>query len=109
MVGTQLCTSVFAIDDTLIEDDEMFNISLTTTTADASLATFTPEASVATITIVQDSNDSKSSCKKSLKFVKIVIIWLLWIIHDSTRYWSCILMSTKFSSQGIYAHSEKKF
>ena len=59
-VGAQQCTTMFAIDDTLIEDDETFNISLTTSSADASFITFTPEASVATITIVQDPNDSKS-------------------------------------------------
>ena len=58
-VGAQQCTTVFAINDTLIEDDETFNISLTTSTADASFVTFTPEASIATITIVQDPNDSK--------------------------------------------------
>ena len=56
-VGAQQCTTMFAIDDTLIEDDETFNISLTTS---ASFVTFTPEASVATITILQDPNDSKS-------------------------------------------------
>ena len=60
MVGAEQCTTVFALDDTLIEDDETFNISLATSSADASFATFTPEASVATITIVQDPNDSKS-------------------------------------------------
>jgi hypothetical protein len=60
MVGTQQCTSVFTLDDTLIEDDETFNISLATSSADASFVTFTPEASTATITIVQDPNDSKS-------------------------------------------------
>ena len=60
MVGAQRCTTVFAIDDTRIEDDETFNISLNTSSADASFVKFTPEASVATITIVQDPNDSKS-------------------------------------------------
>ena len=60
MVGTQQCTTVFALDDTLIEDDETFDISLSTSSADASFATFTPEASVATVTILQDPNDSKS-------------------------------------------------
>ena len=57
MVGAQQCITVFAIDDTTVEDDETFNISLTT---DASFVTFTPEASVATITILQDPTDSKS-------------------------------------------------
>ena len=60
MVGVQQCATVFAIDDTRIEDEETFNISLTTSSADASFVTFTPEASVAIITIVQDPNDSKS-------------------------------------------------
>ena len=60
MVGDQQCTTVFAIDDTRIEDDETFNISLTTSSADANFVTFTPESSVATITIVQDPNDSNS-------------------------------------------------
>ena len=60
MVGAQICTTVFAIDDTKIEDDETFNISLTTSSADDSFVIFTPESSVATITIVQDPNDSKS-------------------------------------------------
>ena len=60
MVGAQQCTTVFAIDDTRIEDDETFNISLATSSADASFVTFTPEASIATISIVQDPNDSKS-------------------------------------------------
>jgi hypothetical protein len=59
-IGAQQCTTILAIDDTLIEDDETFNISLTTSSADDSFVTFTPEASVATITIVQDPNDSKS-------------------------------------------------
>ena len=58
-VGAQQCTMVFALDDTMIEDDEIFNISLTTSSADANIVTFTPESSVATITIVQDPNDSK--------------------------------------------------
>ena len=60
MVGAQRCTTVFAIDDTRIEDEETFNISLTTSSADASFVTFTPETSIATITILQDPNDSKS-------------------------------------------------
>jgi hypothetical protein len=60
IVGAQQCTTVLAIDDTLIEDDETFNVSLAASSADASFVTFTPEASVATITIVQDPNDSKT-------------------------------------------------
>lgn len=59
-VGAQQCTIVFALEDTLIEDDESFNISLATSSSDASVVAFTPEASVATVTIVQDPNDSKS-------------------------------------------------
>jgi hypothetical protein len=59
-VGAQQCTRVVTIDDTLIEDDETFNVSLAASSADASFVTFTPEASVATITIVQDPNDSKT-------------------------------------------------
>ena len=60
MVGAQQCATMFAIDDTKIEDEETFNISLTTSSADSTFVTFTPEANVAIITIVQDSNDSKS-------------------------------------------------
>jgi hypothetical protein len=60
MVGAQQCATVLALDDTLIEDDETLNISLATSSADASFVSFTPEASVVTITIVQDPNDSKS-------------------------------------------------
>ena len=60
MVGAQQCTTVFAINDTRIEDDETFNISLATSSADDSFVTYTPEASTATITILQDPNDSKS-------------------------------------------------
>ena len=48
------------MEDTLIEDDESFNISLATSSSDASVVAFSPEASVATVTIVQDPNDSKS-------------------------------------------------
>ena len=59
-IGVQQCTTVFALEDTLIEDDESFNISLATSSSDASFVAFSPEASVATVTIVQDPNDSKS-------------------------------------------------
>lgn len=58
-VGTQQCTTVFALEDTLIEGDETFTISLAVSSADASSVRFTPETRVATVTIVQDSNDSK--------------------------------------------------
>ena len=59
-VDAQQCTTVFVLDDTLIEHDEIFNISLATSSVDANIVTFTPESSVATITIVQDPNDSKN-------------------------------------------------
>ena len=65
--GAQQCTTVFALDDTMIEDDEIFNISLATSSADANIVTFTPESSVATITIVQDPNDSK--CYAGIVFI----------------------------------------
>lgn len=50
---------MFALEDTLIEDDETFSISLVASTFYASFVIFSPEASVVTVTIVEDPNDSK--------------------------------------------------
>ena len=57
-VGAQRCADIFAIDDSLIEDVETFNISLAASLPDEDAVRFTIAGNVTTVTIVQDPNDS---------------------------------------------------
>ena len=56
--GAQLCAQLFAIDDSLIEDSETFNVSLAASPSEETIVRFTIGENVATVTIVQDPNDS---------------------------------------------------
>lgn len=58
-VDAQRCTVISVLDDTLIEDDETFSISLIASPADGNSVRFTTGENVTTVTIVQDPNDSK--------------------------------------------------
>ena len=57
-VGAQRCTDVSILDDNLIEDDEMFTLSLIASPSDESAVTFTQGENATNITILQDPNDS---------------------------------------------------
>ena len=57
-VGAQRCTVISAVDDTLIEDDESLNITLSVAPADLDSVRYTTGESSTSVTIVQDPNDS---------------------------------------------------
>lgn len=59
-VGAQRCTDVSVLDDNLIEDDEIFTLSLVVSPMDASAVMFVAGQNFTTITILQDPDDSKS-------------------------------------------------
>lgn len=56
--GAQRCAVILTIDDFLIEDNEMFNVSLSASPTDRDSVRFTMGEDVVTVTIVQDSRDS---------------------------------------------------
>lgn len=58
--GAQRCTSVLVLDDSLIEEDEFFNVSLHVSPSDSSAVRFTGGIQTTTVTIVQDPNDGVS-------------------------------------------------
>ena len=57
-VGAQRCAMLFAVDDPLIEDDEILNILLAASPSDEHIVRFTAEKGVATVAVFQDLNDS---------------------------------------------------
>ena len=57
-VGAQHCAVLVAIDDSLIEGVETFNISLAASPSDENIVRFTIAEDVTTVTIMQDPNDS---------------------------------------------------
>ena len=59
-VGAQRCTDVTVLDDNLIEDDEIFSLSLIASLTDENAVMFTAGENFTIITILQDPNDSKS-------------------------------------------------
>ena len=59
MVGAQRCTDISVLDDNLIEDDEIFTLSLIASPSDASAVTFTAGENFTTVNILQDPNDSR--------------------------------------------------
>ena len=59
-VGAQRCTDVSVLDDNLIEEDEIFILSLVASPHDENAVMFVAGENYTTITILQDPNDSKS-------------------------------------------------
>lgn len=57
-IGAQLCALILALDDSLIEDVETFNISFTATLPDGNSVRFAVEEAITTVRILQDPNDS---------------------------------------------------
>ena len=57
-VGAQRCTVISALDDSLIETEEVLNVSMTASPTDGDAVRFTAGQGVATVTILQDPNDS---------------------------------------------------
>ena len=62
-IGDQRCSVVSVLDDGFIEDEEMFNLSLSVSTADVDFVKFNG-LDISTFTIIQDPNDSKLEAKK---------------------------------------------
>ena len=68
-VSAQRCTDVSVLDDNLIEDDEIFILSLVASPDDESAVMFVAGENYTTITILQDPNDSKSFLLRTIIFV----------------------------------------
>ena len=57
-VGGQRCTTLNVLDDLLIEDEEMVNVTLSVSLGDEDSVRFTTGESFTTVTIVEDPFDS---------------------------------------------------
>ena len=57
-VGAQRCIVISALDDSLIEGEEVLNVSMIAFPSDGDAVRFTAGQGVATVTILQDPNDS---------------------------------------------------
>ena len=68
-IGAQRCSAISAIDDSLIEAVETLSISLIPSPSDEDSVRFTTGQSIATVIIVQDPNDSASTCRLSMQLL----------------------------------------
>ena len=62
-MGAQHCITLSALDDTLYEEDEMFNVALTASSpTDEHSVRFTAGENITIVTISSDPNDSMYAC-----------------------------------------------
>ena len=86
-VGAQRCAVLFAIDDSLIEGVETFNISLAASPSDENIVRFAIAEDVTTVTIMQDPNDSAYTKNiKSYSYHNLLKTGAVVQLQNSTYY-----------------------
>ena len=81
-IGAQHCITVRALDDTLYEENEAFNVALTASNPTEHSVRFTAGENVTTVTILRDPNDSmyERLCRFKSHYVEFMFIYFFYYV-----------------------------